>query len=118
MTKRISGMDGLPQTSIDRQVACGDLPPAKSRGDDWAARAKRVRNVRPQRLAHRSCDRRRIGWVAPERVGRLEIIDKGSDPRNDDRRSARHRLEHAQTEAFLDRSENERGGQAVKSRHV
>src|SRR5580692_8657121 len=99
--KRISGMDRLPQTAIDRQMALSDVSPAKPRGDHRAARAKRVRNVRPQRLAHRSCDRRRIGWVAPERVGRLEIIDKGRDPRNDDRRSAGHRLENAKAEAFL-----------------
>src|ERR1700722_3817613 len=118
MTKRTSGMDRLPQAAVDREVALSHLSPAKSRDDDRAARAKAVRNIWPQRLAHRSCNRRRISRIAPERVGRIEIVDEGGDPRDDDRRSARHRLEHAQTKAFLDRSEDQRRGQAVEPGHV
>ena len=49
---------------------------------------------------------------------RIEIIDEGRDPRDDNRRAAGHRLEHAEAKALLDRSEDKRGRQAVERRHV
>ena len=59
-----------------------------------------------------------VGRIAPERVGRIEIIDEGSDPRDHNRRSAGHRLEHAEAKALLDRSEHQRGGQPIEPWHV
>ena len=59
-----------------------------------------------------------FGRIAPERVGRIEIIDEGSDPRDHNRSSAGHCLEHAEAKALLDRSEDKRGGQPIESWHV
>ena len=42
----------------------------------------------------------------------------GSIADDDDGNAARHRLQHAEPESFLDRGEDERGREPVEARHI
>ena len=59
-----------------------------------------------------------LDGIAPDRVFRREVARERFDRRDDDGNAARHGLQHAEPESFLDRDERERGREAVKARHV
>ena len=79
-----------------------DSAPVETGGDAWAlASGKAARNSSLQSERHCVGDRRRAHGIAPDRVIGLEIADERLDRRCDDRNAARHRLEHAEAEAFV-----------------
>ena len=120
---RASGCESASQAwaasasaSIGRQMRVRGAAPVVARCDREAARNEDIAPRRVQSGHHRVRDRRRIVGIAPDDVAVAEIFGERRDARGHHRHAARHRLQHDEAEAFLDRGKHQRIRGAVERR--